>query len=70
MLAPLRERLGASVPSFGELVIRGAEATLREIEGQDAARASRLETFVARLQTPSLPQLAEAHAVRHATRVP
>lgn len=67
-LEPLRERLGASTPSLSELVRRGAEAELREIEARDRARARALETFVDRLSAGPEPDLDEAQRIRHAAR--
>ena len=48
-LEPLRARLGADAPTLAELVMRGAESTLRELEAQDRVRARALDTFVDRL---------------------
>jgi hypothetical protein len=67
-LEPLRARLGANAPTLAELVLRGAEAKLRELEAQDRARAQGLETFVDRLCAGSEPDLDEIHRIRHASR--
>jgi hypothetical protein len=66
----LRERLGADVPTLGELVLRGAEATLRELDAQDRARAHALETFVDRLCRGPQPDLDEVRRIRRASRQP
>lgn len=67
-LEPLRARLGANAPTLAELVLRGAEAKLRELEAQDRARAQALETFVDRLLEGPEPDLAEIHRIRRASR--
>jgi hypothetical protein len=69
-LEPLRERLGAGAPTLSELVLRGAEATLRELEAQDRARAHARATFVDRLRDAPQPDLDEIHRIRHAVRTP
>lgn len=69
-LEPLRARLGANVPSLAELVLRGAEAKLRELEAQDRARVHTLETFVDRLCAGPEPDLDEIHRIRYASRHP
>ena len=69
-LEPLRARLGPDVPSLAELVVRGAEAELRELEARDHAHAHALETFVERLSTGPEPDLDEVRAIRHAGRHP
>jgi hypothetical protein len=69
-LAPSRERPGADAPTLAELVLRGAEATLGELEAQDRANARTLETFVDRLSDGPEPDLDEIHGIRHATRQP
>lgn len=69
-LEPLRVRLGADAPTLGELVLRGAEATLRELEAQDRARGQALATFVDRLCDGPQPDLDEIRRVRHAGRHP
>jgi hypothetical protein len=69
VLGPLRARLGADAPTLAELVLRGAEATLRELDAQDRARAHARETFVDRLRAASPPDLEEIHRIRHATRL-
>ena len=68
MLEPLRTRLGAEAPTLAELVMRGAEAKLRELEAQDRARAQALETFVKRLGDGPRPDLDEVRRIRHASR--
>lgn len=69
-LKPLRARLGADAPTLAELVVRGAEATLRELDAQDRARVHARETFVERLRAASPLDLDETHRIRHATRQP
>jgi hypothetical protein len=69
-LEPLRERLGEHMPSLGELVRRGAEAELRQLNARDRARQGGLNTFVTRLRAASAPDLAEAERIRHASRTP
>ena len=69
-LEPLRARLGAKAPTLGELVLRGAQATLRDLEAQDRARARALETFVNRLCDAPAPDLDEISRVRHTSRHP
>lgn len=69
-LDPLRERLGAEVPTLAELVLRGAEAKLRELEAQDRAQTQALATFVSRLCAGRQPDLDESRRIRHATRMP
>jgi hypothetical protein len=70
VLEPLRTRLGADAPTLGELVRRGAEVTLRELDAQDRARAHARATFVDRLRAGSPPDLDEVHRIRHAVRRP
>ena len=70
VLEPLRARLGADAPTLAELVMRGAEAKLRELEAQDRARAHGLETFIDRLSAGPEPDLEEAGRIRHADRAP
>jgi hypothetical protein len=67
-LQPLRARLGADAPTLAELVVRGAEARLRELEAQDRARGHALETFVDRLCAGPSPDLEEVEYIRHAGR--
>lgn len=55
---------------MAELVARGAEATLRELEAQDRARAHALKTFVDRLREGPAPDLQETGRIRHAARHP
>ena len=69
-LEPLRARLGADAPTLAELVLRGAEAQLRELEARDRAHAHALETFVDRLCAGPLPDLDEIGSIRHAGRHP
>lgn len=69
-LEPLRVRLGADAPTLAQLVLRGAEATLRELEAQDRAQAQALGTFVDRLCAGPAPDLDEVHHIRHANRHP
>lgn len=69
-LEPLRSRLGANAPTLAELVMRGAEAKLRELEAQDRAHAHALQTFAARLCDGPEPDLEEIARIRHATRHP
>ncbi len=69
-LEPLRARLGAQAPTLAELVLRGAEAKLRELEAQDRANAQALQTFVTRLCAGPPPDLEEIGRIRHASRHP
>jgi hypothetical protein len=69
-LAPLRARLGPQTPTLAELVMRGAESKLRELEAQDRAHGHALETFVSRLCAGPPPDLDEVARVRHAGRHP
>lgn len=69
-LAPLRSRLGAHTPPLSELVLRGAEAKLRELEARDRADTQALATFVKRLCAGPEPDLEEAHRIRHSSRRP
>ena len=69
-LEPLRARLGADAPTLAELVMRGAEAKLRELKAQDRARAHALETFVDRLCAGPEPDLEEVDRIRRASRHP
>jgi hypothetical protein len=50
--------------------LRGAEATLRELEAQDRAVGHARETFVDRLRVGPLPDADEIHRIRHTTRQP
>jgi len=70
VLQPLRERLGDQAPTLAELVMRGAEAKLRELDAQDRAKDRALTTFVDRLTAGPAPDLKEARAIRHASRHP
>jgi hypothetical protein len=69
-LEPLRARLGAEAPTLAQLVMRGAEATLRELEARDRARDRGLRTFVDRLCDGPQPDLDEIDRIRHASRHP
>ena len=69
-LEPLRARLGAETPTLAELVMRGAEAKLRELEAQERANAQGLSTFVSRLRAGPQPDLDEVRRIRHADRRP
>ncbi|MGH2836664.1 MAG: hypothetical protein ACRDKD_10650, partial [Solirubrobacteraceae bacterium] len=69
-LEPLRTRLGERAPTLSELVMRGAEAKLRELEAQDRARARALQTFVDRLCAAPEPDLEEIGRIRQASRHP
>ena len=69
-LEPLRARMGANAPTLAELVMRGAEAKLRELEAQDRARGQTLETFVDRICDGPGPDLDEVRSIRHASRHP
>jgi len=69
-LQPLRARLGADAPTLAELVMRGAEAKLRELEAQDRAQAQALQTFMSRLCAGPPPDLDEVRRIRHAVRQP
>ena len=70
VLKPLRERMGEGTPSLSELVRKGAESTLLEIEAKDRANAIALETFVDRMREAPQPDLDEVHRIRHASRQP
>ncbi len=70
VLEPLRRRLGANAPTLAELVARGAEVTLREIEARDRAQERALETFVSRLAAAPALDFEEINAIRHASRLP
>jgi hypothetical protein len=67
-LEPLRRRLGPHAPTLAELVMRGAEAKLRELEAQDRADARALDTFMDRLCAGQQPGLDEIGRIRHASR--
>jgi hypothetical protein len=69
-LEPLRQRLGSDAPTLTELVVRGAEVTLRELEAKDRARARSLETFVERMRSAAEPDFAEIEAIRRSSRRP
>jgi len=62
--------MGADAPTLAELVLRGADAKLRELEAQDRANAQALETFVDRLRVGPEPDLDEIRRIRHASRHP
>lgn len=70
MLDPLRRRLGVHAPTLAELVARGAEVTLREVEARERARDRALATFVDRLTAAPEPDLEAIDAIRHASRLP
>lgn len=70
VLEPLRQRLGARAPTLTQLVARGAEVTLREVEARDRAQTLALEMFVDRLTSAAAPDLDEVLSIRHASRVP
>ena len=70
VLEPLRTRLGDEVPTLGELVKRGAEVTLAELEARDRANERALETFVARMEQAPGPDLEKVARIRHSTRQP
>ena len=65
VLEPLRRRLGNDAPTLAELVARGAEVTLREVEARDRAQHRALATFVDRLAAGPSTDLEEADAIRH-----
>jgi hypothetical protein len=69
-LEPLRARLGTATPTLAELVMRGAEVKLRELEAQDRANAQGLSTFVNRLCAGPQPDLREVDRIRHTGRHP
>lgn len=69
-LRPLRQRLGAKAPGLAELIVRGAEAMVREMEARDRAREHALATFVDRLQDGPQLDLDEVRRIRHADRRP
>ena len=70
VLEPLRARLGSNAPTLAELLLRGAEATLRELEAQDRAAGQARATFVDRLREGPILDVAEIDHIRHATRQP
>lgn len=70
VLEPLRRRLGDKTPTLTELVVRGAEVTLREEEARDRARTHALATFADRLRAAGQADLEEFEAIRHASREP
>jgi len=70
VLEPLRTRLGDEVPTLGELVKRGAEVTLAELDARDRANVRALETFVARMEQAPGPDLEKVARIRHSTRQP
>lgn len=70
LLDRLRARLGADTPPLAELVRRGAETTLHELDLRDRARSRALATFVDRLCAGPEPDLDEIHAIRHVDRRP
>jgi hypothetical protein len=68
VLEPLRKRMGESAPTLAELVRRGAETTLNELEARDRAKAAALQSFVDRLSEGPQPNLDEVARIRHSTR--
>lgn len=70
VLEPLRRRLGEDAPSLSELIRRGAESTLIELEARDRANAVALRTFVDRLSEEPGPDLDEVDRIRHTSRQP
>jgi hypothetical protein len=62
--------MGEDTPSLSELVRKGAQSTLLEIEAKDRANAVALETFVDRMRGAPQPDLDEVHGIRHASRQP
>jgi hypothetical protein len=70
VLEPLRTRLGEDAPTLADLVRRGAEVTLSELEARDRADAVALETFVDRLSDGPRPDLNEIGRIRHSIRRP
>lgn len=70
VLEPLRTRLGEDAPTMADLVRRGAEVTLSELEARDRADAVALETFVDRLSDGPRPDLKEIGRIRHSIRRP
>jgi len=50
--------------------MRGAQATLRELEAHDRARAQALATFVDRLCAGPEPDFDEIRGIRHVGRHP
>ncbi|MEJ7893571.1 MAG: hypothetical protein WKF94_13140 [Solirubrobacteraceae bacterium] len=67
-LEPLRQRLGEEAPSLSDLVLRGAAATLRELEAQDRAATQMRSTFVERLRQAPPPDYDEIGRIRQQTR--
>lgn len=55
---------------MADLVRRGAEVTLSELEARDRADAVALETFVDRLSDGPRPDLKEIGRIRHSIRRP
>lgn len=70
VLEQLRRRLGDRAPSLAELVRRGAESTLRELDARERARGRALASFVDRLCAGPEPDLDEVHTIRHTGRRP
>jgi phosphate uptake regulator len=62
--------MGDDAPTLSDLVKRGAEATLAEIEARDRAHEQALRTFVDRMMEGPEPDLDEVWRIRHATREP
>ena len=69
-LKPLRERLGSDAPTLAELIMRGAQVKLRELEARERASSRHLTTFVDRLRDAPEPNLEELRHIRHASRHP
>jgi len=68
VLDPLRQRMGKDTPPLSELLLRGAELKLREVEAQERARKVRLGSFMDRMQAGPEPDLDEVHRIRHTHR--
>ncbi|MGL5865041.1 MAG: hypothetical protein ACRCYX_04095 [Dermatophilaceae bacterium] len=66
----LRRRRGDETPTLEELIVRGAQAVLRELDARDGARSTSLATFVDRLSAGPEPDLDEFSAIRHYRRHP
>jgi hypothetical protein len=60
--------MGEAAPSLSELVRKGAQSTLLELEAKDRANVVALETFVDRMREAPRPDLEEVHRIRHASR--
>ena len=68
VLEPLRARLGRDTPTLAELIQRGAETMLRELEAQDRAISHARATFVDRLCAAPAPDLDEVRRIRQTAR--